>query len=184
MQSHGVNYFPACLSFLDRVSHPRLVTLNFWPPYRHHLTGAGMFTDARDGPQGLMCASKHSSNWTVSPDLKKMSALLEAHTKTKPLYCCICEGWGQWSLICGFPFCGFSYLWPINEREHGRIYMYTVCYLEERDPMSTTLQFVCFSLVLCSVGEGAQGLVYGQQELTTEPHLPAHSFYYTILLQY
>lgn len=72
-----------------------------------------------------------------------------------------------------------------DEREHGRIYMHTVRYLEkERDPTSTTLQFVCSGLVLCNAGEGAQGLVYGQQELTTEPHLPAHSSYYIILLQY
>lgn len=70
MHSHRVSYFPARLSFLERVSYPRLVTLNFWPSCRHHLTGAGMFPDARDGPQGLMCASKHSTNW-VSPDLKK-----------------------------------------------------------------------------------------------------------------
>lgn len=102
------------------------------------------------------------TNRAVSPDLKKItSALLEAQTKTKLLYCCICEGWGQWSPYLWLPILWFQ-LRVANESEHGRIYMYTVCYLEkERDPTSTTLQFVCSGLDLCSAGEGAQGLVYG-----------------------
>lgn len=143
-----------------------------------------MFTNARDGPQGLMCASKHSTNRAVSPDLIKItSALLEAQTKTKLLYCCICEGWGQWSPYLWLPILWFQLLMA-NESEHGRIYMYTVCYLEkEQDPTSTTLQFVpvWFFAVLERV---PRALCMGSKNLPLSHPLPAHSFYYTILLQY